>query len=310
MPDDIDRPPAGTECTSCRAEGHFCPATLYVGNTDIGICQSCRDGSDCPRFKVVHSEPVLFEPDLAGSTSSRAKIIPREEWPEDTAIHEQKVDMADVPVGLRNIVKAEQNGSRILLPAPHSPLQENPVAAWKSSPKPPGNRIPDETRRLIAAEPIDMPYFEVATKYGCSSASVLNIRREAGVEIPARGQGRKHGETYKTEKREMAKTLILDGNSVRKTAAIAGISTNTVRLAKAEIPAADLPAPPPGGFHAHQKQQEYLQRESNVANKIVPTEHRVIPKPEEVLKLAQDLVETRARLAELEVRWESFFAPR
>jgi transposase-like protein len=149
---------------------------------------------------------------------------------------------------------AEKTTKRAILGTNRAPSPLQPSVVDR-----PQYRIADEIRNAIAAEPPEVKARELAIRFHISAASVINIRRAAGVEIfpQPRGPGRALGATYKTEKREKAKALILEGKSVREVAKEAGISTNTVRLAKQEIPADVLPPPLIGGFHAHKASKEF-----------------------------------------------------
>lgn len=167
---DVDKPPAGTECCSCRAAGHFCQAALYVNQTDLGICGPCRNGKDCEvakRIKTVGVETVSFDdvppPMPAGRT------IPKEEWPEDTAIHETKHDLKDVPFGMRGEIRAEQRG----LPKP-VPINEA---------SPPKQRPAEQTQAIVR-----VPHTPSVELCGCGRPVThrgrCSSRRALGVKNP------------------------------------------------------------------------------------------------------------------------------
>jgi hypothetical protein len=107
----VDRPAAGTWCAVCKAAGHFCQATCYSGfGEDQPYCEGCDSGVPCARNKALEKAVEDFEPESRNDAApAPVKVIPKEEWPADTAIHEKKHDLADVPFGIRSEVRAEQN---------------------------------------------------------------------------------------------------------------------------------------------------------------------------------------------------------
>lgn len=51
---EVDRPPAGTACESCKAKGHFCPARAY-GEAGEPRCLFCASDVKCPT--AIAAEP-------------------------------------------------------------------------------------------------------------------------------------------------------------------------------------------------------------------------------------------------------------
>lgn len=95
--EDIDRPPAGTECCVCRTSGHYCPASRYVGNTDTGICEPCVLGKDCPTHAAIRKATNNFE-DLAEPehVPTPARTVPREQWKPTEVVKVTTTQMQDL----------------------------------------------------------------------------------------------------------------------------------------------------------------------------------------------------------------------
>lgn len=122
----VDRPPAGTACATCRAMGHYCPAKAFKGMTDVGLCEPCLREENCPAIAAIQKRDTVAYVDRPERVPAPVRVVPREEWPTDTAIHETKHAIADVPFGLRNVVREQVREDRAIAAAkPVEPVFTN-----------------------------------------------------------------------------------------------------------------------------------------------------------------------------------------
>lgn len=170
---DIDRPPVGTECCVCRVSGHFCKATRYVSDTsDAGICEPCSKAEDCEVIQRINksgaflvSEMMAQEPPQISSSAGR--IVPREEWPEDTTLRETRHDF--VPYSVRKQLREEESAKK-----QSSEVKKEVESVNKG-------RTPDHIRQAIIDEPLTASNRELARKYNLSDPTIFNIRKQAGL---------------------------------------------------------------------------------------------------------------------------------
>jgi transposase len=189
--DEQDRPPAGTECVTCRARGHYCPAKFYLGATDVALCQPCKDGEDCPTFQQLKKpETLAWDPEDSVDT------VTEQEEPTAEPVRQQA----------RHIGRL-------------------------------GSGISEEKKQAILAAPQEESDSKVGRRLGIRQPTVSKIRRAAGIP-PAKPSyhGRKHGDVYKHQERDIAATALQEGHSIREAAAMAGVSKNTVLEVKKTLP--------------------------------------------------------------------------
>ena len=68
-----DRPPAGTPCCVCRAQGHWCQADRYTaGDSGNGICDDCAEQRDCSVARVKR-QATRDDPFLIPRTSNKER---------------------------------------------------------------------------------------------------------------------------------------------------------------------------------------------------------------------------------------------
>lgn len=215
--DDVDRPPAGTECATCRFRGHYCPAKIYSSeDPEVGICEHCAGHDYCPTYKRMHPDRLAdaMEDELTPDPPE-VRTIPKEQWLPAEAVKQSTTELEDIVynrIGKKNHFVSEDLRKRILL------------------------------------EPITVTNLQVADKYHVSAVFVGKLRREAGIITPGmmgivanRGKKKEKpgmpakGVNYKTAEREEAKRLLLAGVNVRETAKRSKLTQATVMKVRKEI---------------------------------------------------------------------------
>ena len=84
---EVDRPPAGTACRSCKLKGHFCQATEYFA--EAPLCQYCLDSVPCSQAQAVVrmqadepiSDPNSFPSEVRYLDPSTVTIVPVDSAP-------------------------------------------------------------------------------------------------------------------------------------------------------------------------------------------------------------------------------------
>lgn len=153
LPEDIDRPPAGTACATCKAMGHYCSARVFVGQTDVGVCEPCLREENCPVIAALNkTDEPMYEPEEGISTFESARSIPRDEWPDDEIVKQSTTETEDDWTA-----RKERTGRPGMSP---------------------------ELREKILAEPITVTNVELAKKYGMNAGYLGKLRREAGIITP------------------------------------------------------------------------------------------------------------------------------
>lgn len=72
-----DRPPAGTPCVVCIANGHHCQADQYAaGDGDAAICNACLNGHDCQVVAMRRKRDFTFEPEVDSGPVAPARSVP------------------------------------------------------------------------------------------------------------------------------------------------------------------------------------------------------------------------------------------
>lgn len=317
IPND-DRPSAGSACCVCRTAGHFCPAVVWASDTsEVGICRACKDGVDCSVFAVLRQRNEGFDFDMRPETPpGPVHVIPKEEWPKDTAIHEQRHYIADAPFGLKNVVREEIREKRMqsLKPSPSADrkwLNETftnctqvfdeltdeaigylkgiadlaPAVSWFVE------ELVGERWRMVLDDPIFYEDREDARRAAMKLTSedetkesrTMIWRKEQAPELKRRG--RPPGSNYKQPQREKAKAMLLAGTSIRATAASVGLSKNQVIDVKKELP--DAPAKANNGGAPQHK--EKVMEEVKTPRQLAEESH---------VKVAEMMIETAHKFQE------------
>lgn len=150
---DEDVPPAGTPCAPCRAGGHFCQTKKWAGKTDVALCDPCAFGVDCARFAAVKlvtegSDEFVFESEPMQPAPPPVISIQPDKWSEDDRVKQSTTDTEDFRAA-------------------------NP---WMGR-----QRISDETKAHIIAEPLTISNIQLERKYKISVQTIGKIRRAAGM---------------------------------------------------------------------------------------------------------------------------------
>lgn len=199
MEAELDMPPAGTPCITCKSKGHFCQADVYAaGDSGNGVCEACLEGRDCD---VVKARLGVGTPDPLSvpRVSKEQREANRRELIADPLRRGKTVRQIGSDEGFSEQLILEV---RSTIPADELPKKTGPkigshfhiAKAMKSdSPveqdKRQTYRISDEVRQQIIAESPSIPSSVLGKKYGCSAASVDNFRKAAGTFIPSKTRG-------------------------------------------------------------------------------------------------------------------------
>lgn len=281
-----DRPPAGTRCATCHAMGHYCPAKAFQGMTDVGVCDPCFRDEDCSVIAAIklRDEDAFVDQPLA--IPAPARVVPPEEWGDGEILKQSTTESQDdrvlhrwgrpstpeatkqrivaEPMTISHSELARRYGLSI---ATVSKIRREAGLFLAERPKVTepaelrvGYKISPQIREHVLREPRDMKHKDVGSKYGISAASVINIKRDAGVEITPLPQGPRPGVergAYKQPQKDAAAERLIEGRSLRDTAAEVGLSKAKVIEVKKSLP--DAPARANyGGMPTHKPKEEVM----------------------------------------------------
>lgn len=192
-------PTHGTWCTECLALGHRCQAQIFVEG--VPSCLPCADAEPCAAMKAAGAG-------REGSTvATRLNVFLEEEGaaappvvhrtPEELGIARTvkdeppprpniSPDFGPTRIsGPRRIKDVPRKTQTAFIRAGHMQSQQRPEEAEKAmtvtSGRKQGERVPDETKKKILAEPAQASHADLARKYGVSDVTVRKIRLKGGV---------------------------------------------------------------------------------------------------------------------------------
>lgn len=267
----LNKAQSGIECCVCRQGGHFCPSVVMaIGHPNVGICQPCRDGDDCPKFSKIRKDQESPMP-LTGVEVDVAMNFLTKNFPTSAAYFADTLSDEEV-VNLKKVAD--------LAPAVSWFIEIKVLGRWQMAIFDPVFYEDGELARANARKMSD----ETAS-HEARSMIWRKDTAHPGI-VAAKKRGRPPGANWKGPQRAEAAKMLQGGASVSETAAAVGLSKTKVVEVRKETP--NLPPASVGGASAHKPKQ---------VTSFLPSLNSSLS---EVLVVAgKEIVELEARLANL-----------